>query len=468
MNSFLILMVGLIAVSEARQRYEPNWDSLDKRPLPAWYDNKKIGIFIHWGVFSVPSFSSEWFWNCWNSGRKDCVDFIKDNYRPDWTYADFARDFTAEFYNATEWAKMFEASGAHYVVFVSKHHEGYCNWPSKYSFNWNSMAVGPKRDLVGELANAIRKHTKMHFGVYHSMFEWYNPLYEKDKANGFRTREFVLSKTLPELYELVNTYKPDVVWSDGEWEASSEYWKSPEFIAWLYNDSPVRDTVVVNDRWGNETRCKHGGFWDCTDAYDPGKLQGHKWENNFPLDKSSWGYRRTMTLDSIHSMESLLKLLARTISCGGNFLVNVGPTKSGKIIPIFEERLRQFGAWMKVNGEAVYETFPWKHQNDSLNADVWYVARKLEMETNIYAFVLKWPANGKLIMGSLPTSSESLKISMLGYKGPKTFSWTSNPTGGVVVTMPALSPSEIPCKWAWVLKFKNLDSRRYIRINQNF
>lgn len=454
MKVIIIILVCFATVSEARQRYEANWESLDKRPLPTWFDKGKIGIFIHWGVFSVPSFSSEWFWNCWNSGNKDCVDFVRDNYRPNWTYADFARDFTAEFYNATEWAKLFEDVGAAYVVFVSKHHEGYCNWPSNHSFNWNSMAVGPRKDLVGELADAIRKYTKIHFGVYHSMFEWYNPLYMRDKANGFRTREFVDSKTLPELIELVNTYKPDVIWSDGEWEASSSYWRSPEFIAWLYNDSPVRDTVVVNDRWGNETRCKHGGFWDCTDAYNPGILQKRKWENNFPLDKSSWGYRRTMSIDQIHSMESLLTLLARTISCGGNFLLNVGPTKSGRIVPVFEERLRQFGSWMQVNGEAVYETFPWKHQNDSVNENLWYVARNMDGKMNVYAFVLEWPANGSLIMADLQNSPQ-LKITMIGYKGRKAFTWNSRPQGGVVANLPSLTPAEIPCKWAWVLKLEN-------------
>ncbi|OWF52743.1 Plasma alpha-L-fucosidase [Mizuhopecten yessoensis] len=96
-------------------KYEPNWDSLDSRPLPNWYDESKIGIFIHWGVFSVPSFSSEWFWELWK-GQKvpGVVDFMNTNYRPGFTYADFAPKFTAEFYNADQWANIFDASGAKY------------------------------------------------------------------------------------------------------------------------------------------------------------------------------------------------------------------------------------------------------------------------------------------------------------------------------------------------------------------
>nr|KAG5697078.1 hypothetical protein BaRGS_001994 [Batillaria attramentaria] len=196
---------------------------------------------------------------------KDVISFMQANYRPDFTYADFAKDFTAEFFIADQWADIFNASGARYIVFVSKHHEGYTNWPSKYSFNWNSMDVGPNRDIVGELASALRSKTNLHFGLYHSLFEWFNPLFLQDKANNFSTQDFVNSKTLPELYELVNTYKPDVVWSDGDWDAKDTYWKSRDFLAWLYNSSPVKDTVVTNDRWGNGVMCHHGGFLTCSD-----------------------------------------------------------------------------------------------------------------------------------------------------------------------------------------------------------
>ena len=117
------LFISVLCCCEGR--YEPNWESLDKRPLPAWYDESKFGIFIHWGVFSVPSFGSEWFWNRWASGVKDYVDFMDANYRPDWTYADFASQFTAEFYDPYVWADIFKASGAKYVnklvtnVFIS-------------------------------------------------------------------------------------------------------------------------------------------------------------------------------------------------------------------------------------------------------------------------------------------------------------------------------------------------------------
>lgn len=110
----------------------------------------------------------------------------------------------------------------------------------------------------------------MKFGLYHSLYEWFNPLYLHDKANNFQTQEFVTKKILPEMKELIETYEPHVLWSDGDWEANDTYWKSQEFLAWLYNDSPVKDYVVTNDRWGSGIPCHHGDFYTCTDRYNPG------------------------------------------------------------------------------------------------------------------------------------------------------------------------------------------------------
>lgn len=437
-------------------KYQPNWESIDSRPLPSWYDDSKIGIFIHWGVFSVPSFSSEWFWEYWK-GQKipGVVDFMNKNYKPGFTYADFAPQFTTEFYNADEWANIFEASGAKYVVLVTKHHEGYTNWPSKYSWNWNSMDVGPKRDLVGELATAVRKKQGIKFGTYHSLFEWYNPMYLSDKANGFKTQDFVREKTLPELYELVNNYKTDVIWSDGDWETTDVYWNATEFLAWLYNESPVKDSVVVNDRWGKNIRCKHGGFLNCDDRYNPGVLQKRKWENSMTIDKYSWGYRRRARLADFLTMDEITKTIATTISCGGNLLINIGPTHDGRIIPIFEERLRQMGEWLGFNGEAIYGSKPWSHQNDTLISDVWYTSQKTLNGTMVYAIVLDWPENNVLKLGA-PVASPTSTVSMLGFDGQLTLSRGAG--SGVTVTIPPMSPNQLKVKWAWVFKFTGLQN----------
>jgi len=457
--STLALLLAFAAVSAVK--YEPNWESIDSRPLPAWYDESKFGIFIHWGVFSVPSFTSEWFWWYWKGDKPwgTVVDFMEKNYRPDWTYADFASQFTAEFYNPDEWADLFKASGAKYIVLTSKHHEGFTNWPSKYSFNWNAGDVGPRRDLVGDLATAIRNRTDIKFGLYHSMFEWFNPLWKADSEGKFATNYYAHGKTIPELYEIVNKYKPEVVWSDGD-PAPSWYWNSTVFLSWLYNESPVKDTVVVNDRWGQGCACKHGGYYTCNDRYNPGHILNHKWENCLTIDKKSWGYRRNAVLTEYMTIQELITQLASTVSCGGNMLLNVGPTHDGRIMPVFEERLRQMGTWLGVNGESIYSTIPWPTaQNDTLTKNVWYTARKNAKSTNgydVYAIVLFWPEDNILNLGS-PLTTPSTSVTLLGLKNPlhqpKLVGGTTN---GMRVIFPQVNVNQLPCQWAWVLKMTNL------------
>ena len=183
----------------APHRYEPNWDSLMTRPLPSWYDEAKVGIFIHWGVYSVPSFNihnmskaikdgyaAEWYW--WylhGLPTEEVIAFHNETYGRDFTYEEFGPMFKAEMWEPEQWAELFQASGAEYVVLTAKHHEGWCNWCSAEAFGWNSCDNGPHRDLVGEMTDAVRAKG-LHMGLYHSIFEWYHPLYLEDKANGMR------------------------------------------------------------------------------------------------------------------------------------------------------------------------------------------------------------------------------------------------------------------------------------------
>ncbi|XP_071965748.1 alpha-L-fucosidase-like [Antedon mediterranea] len=448
-NMFILYLVLAVLMMVTAQQYKPTWDSLDSRPLPPWYDEAKLGIFIHWGVFSVPSFGSEWFWWNWQGlHNQEYVDFMKKNYPPDFTYPDFAPMFKAEFFNPQEWAEIFQASGAKYIVLTSKHHEGFTNWPSHYSWNWNAMDIGPHRDLVGELAGAIRQNTSIRFGLYHSLFEWFNPLYISDKKNKFKTNEYVEKICLPELYEIINNYKPDVLWSDGDWEPSSSYWNSTGFLAWLYNDSPVKNTVVTNDRWGSDALCKHGGYYTCQDRYNPGKVINHKWENCMTIDKKSWGYRRNSQLSDYLTTHEIISTLAETVSCGGNLLINVGPTADGRILPVFEERLRELGDWMRVNGEAIYGTKPWRAQNDTLSPYVWYTSTK----DAVYAIVLTWPKSGNVTIAA-PRVSPNTSVQMLGYPTPLKWTVTNNHTA---IILPVITPDSLPCKYAWVLKLQNI------------
>ncbi|XP_028674646.1 LOW QUALITY PROTEIN: tissue alpha-L-fucosidase-like [Erpetoichthys calabaricus] len=441
----VLVAFPIVASRPQRGPYKPDWESLDKRLLPPWYDQAKFGIFVHWGVFAVPGFGSEWFWWHWQ-GNKDpaYVNFMKKNYPPGFSYADFAPEFKAEFFDPEEWADLFRDSGAKYVVLTTKHHEGFTNWGSPSSWNWNSVDVGPHQDLVGELGDAVRKRG-MHYGVYHSLFEWFHPLYLSDKKSGFKTQDFVFSKAMPELYDLVTRYKPDVIWSDGDWEAPDSYWNSTQFLAWLYNESPVKDSVVTNDRWGAGCSCKHGGFYNCADKYSPGQLPSHKWEKCTSVDMLSWGHRRNMKLNQLLDLPSIIQDLVQTVSLGGNYLLNVGPSAEGTLAVAFEERLRGVGAWLDLNGDAIYSSQPWRVQNENVTVPIWYTFK----DSNVYAIFFTWPSDNTLQL-TTPKVSPSTNVTMLG--NPGLLKWTPMGQTGLNVIL----PFPFLTSQAWTLKLQGV------------
>lgn len=483
--------IKLLFLLTSALAYEPTWESLDTRPLPQWYNDAKIGIFIHWGVFSVPAFKSEWFWHHWRKGQakdhqQEYIDFVNKTEKPGFAYPDYAHRFDAVFYDPDEWAEIFSESGAQYVVLTSKHHEGFCNWDSRHigtTWNWNSMEIGPRRDLVGELATAIRKpqvkspqtNKPLKFGVYHSLFEWFNPLYIEDHKNNFTSQVFTDLKTMPELYSLVDAYKPEIIWSDGHWEADSDYWKSKEFLAWLATNSSVKDTVVWNDRWGTDSSCKHGSFLNCHDRYLPNSTVEHKWEYCLTIDKNSWGWNRESKLSDYKTTKELIDELVTTVSRNGNMLVNVGPAADGTISPIFVDRLLGLGDWLKVNGQAIYNSRPWKVcDQDSKNRGVYYTRD----DTLLYAHVTHWPLDNQVKL-NCPQVSNSTKAFVLGmgkgsskgepssknvliqdhYDDPRLLSiGRRKGGGGVVIQMPNVNPTSVPCKHVWVIAMTAIEN----------
>ena len=343
----------------AAQVYQPNWESLDRRPVPQWFLDAKFGIFINWGLYSVPGWGvrgqyAEWYWYRIHNRRpgNPWWEYHKRVWGEDFPYPKFAELFRAENFDPDFWADLFVRSGARYVVFDSKHHDGFCLWPSREASRnwgrpWNSVETGPHRDLVQEVATAVRRRG-LRFGVYYSLYEWFNPLWLKDRA------QYVRQHMIPQFKDLVQHIRPAIVWADGEWSLRSDQWHSPELLAWLYNESPCREYVVVNDRWGKDCRHRHGGFY--TTEYGTG-LPGpiHAWEENRGM-AYSYGWNRAETVDDYRTAQELILMLCDLVSRGGNFLLNVGPTGDGRIPVIMQERLIQIGRWLQINGEAIYGT----------------------------------------------------------------------------------------------------------------
>jgi alpha-L-fucosidase len=213
------------------------------------------------------------------------------------------------------------------------------------------MDIGPNRDILGDLAYEVKRvmspQTKqtLKFGIYHSLYEWYNPMYLQDKANHFTTQEFVRLKAMPELYDLVQQYEPELIWSDGDWESNSTYWMAREFLHWYTTQSTVAQTAVYNDRWGQDVLCQHGSYRTCSDRYNPNQYQTKKYENALTIDTTSWGYNRnTQTNVSLYmTSQQIIHTLVQVVAYNGNVLLNIGPNADGTIDPIFLDRLQNVG-----------------------------------------------------------------------------------------------------------------------------
>ena len=477
MRKTILLGLLVTALVSSAQTYQPTWESLDKRPVPQWFNDGKFGIFIHWGVYAVPAYTTkggyaEWYLNGLQNG-----DSAKKAYHQakfgNQTYYQLADQFKAELFNPDEWAKIFEQSGAKYIVLTSKHHDGFALWPSKdasrtWGFPWNAKEVGPKRDLLGDLFKAVRK-TSVRAGMYYSLYEWFNPLWKTDHAR------YATEHMWPQMKELINTYQPDVFWTDGDWDESDETWKSKEFLSWMYNESPVKDKIVTYDRWGRGLRFKHGSVY--TPEYQPElDFENHAWEESRGMGYS-YGYNREEDAWDYNSAQSLVYHLLDKVSRGGNFLLDIGPDEHGKIPPIMQERLLQIGEWLKVNGEAIYGTTRWKKVSQWSEGKRDYAAKKDEdimmkltvdpspgyavkevfytynANTNsLYAVFPKYPSNRKLVLKNLPINGSVSDVSFLSANQKVTATRDGN---NVVIALPEYDPNKIKSPYAYVVKISN-------------
>jgi alpha-L-fucosidase len=471
--SVLITALSFALTPCAGQTYSPDWLSLDTRPTPRWFKDAKFGIFIHWGVYAVPGWCSKGNYAEWYQYGLQTTDTARQNFHKrkfgDLTYYQLADHFKAELYQPDDWADLFEKSGAKYIVLTSKHHDGYTLWPSKeanasWGFPWTSVDVGPKRDLLGDLFTAVRK-TSVRAGMYYSLYEWFNPLWKSDPAR------FAQAHTWPQMKDLIHRYQPDVFWTDGDWDATAETWKSQEFLAWLYNESPVKDKVVVNDRWGSGVRFHHGGIY--TPEYQPDlDFEDHYWEESRGMG-FSYGYNREEDAWDYNSTQSLVLQLVDKVSRGGNFLLDIGPDEHGKVPPIMQERLLQIGEWLSINGKAIYGTTRWVRPSQwsegrrdhkpekggdlllklTVNPDPGFAVKEMFFtyspgDNSLNAIFPRYPDNRQLVMDDI-TPPEGSQITFLSTG--ETLSWKQEGKD-VIVALPEYNPNRIGAPYAYVIR----------------
>jgi alpha-L-fucosidase len=479
------LAVGQSTPGQPAVRYEPKWESLDRRANPAWFDDAKIGVFIHWSVFSVPAVA--WVYpdqkygfgghSCWYGMYVDRLStlapaeqakieaFHRSMYG-DVPFKALAPRFKAEAFDPHQWAALFKRAGARYAFLTSNFHDGYCLWPSPYNPGWNAMEVGPKRDVLGEFCTALRDEG-LRAGFYYSIAEFNHPLYRQARQPGGDLEPFVTQHLQPQLREAVRRYRPSFIYFDGEWQFPLDRFQMQDFLAWLFNDSPSKDDVVVNDRFGQGSRGRHGGVY----SSEAGVLESgtdRKWCEDRPISRGNWSYNRLEKLEDYLSERDLIHLLVETVALGGNIHFDVSPCADGTIPMLQQERLVQMGDWLRVNGEAIYGTHRWHVPNEgppveSINPRldkkwrwtettqrplVYYTAKA----DTVYAMCLKWP--GKTLKLINPVATPRTQVHLLGYARP--LNWKPG-AKGLTIDVPELSVAEIPCRCAWVFKLTGLE-----------
>ncbi|MCI6811007.1 MAG: alpha-L-fucosidase [Lachnospiraceae bacterium] len=353
-----------------KKRYTGTWESVKQHRVPEWYEDCKFGIFIHWGIYSVPAYAprtwelgevpgneewfcnnpyAEWYYNSVNVGSGPSYEYHIQKYGEGFSYEDFIPMWKAEKWNPKEWAEIFEKAGAKYVVLTTKHHDGFCLYPSIYT-DFNSVEMGPKRDITGELTEAVREKG-LRMGVYYSgIIDWqfaHDPIFteEENFTNACPTFEYA-DYSYNQMMELIDNYKPSVLWNDIGWPKQNEQ-AMPYLLAHYYN---VVEEGVVNDRF-------NGLYHDfLTKEYRQGNVdRNEKWEMCRGMGLS-FGYNENEGDDQLMSVSELVSLLVGTVANNGNLLLNIGPRADGSIPEEQVKRLLELGRWLEVNGEGVYGT----------------------------------------------------------------------------------------------------------------
>ena len=434
--------------------YQPTDASLGSHQAPYWFNDAKFGIFIHWGVYSVPAWSpvggsyAEWYWNSMQSSGDAVYAYHAQTYGEDFAYDDFIPMFTASRFNPRSWVELFQDAGAEYYVLTSKHHEGFALWDTKVS-DRNAVRMGPHRDLIKDLFAASRTYTpQLRNGLYFSMPEWFNPdnpwmghaprnpyTLEPVPYTGYTAgKDFVADYQAPQMEELIHGYDPDVIWCDIGGANDSHH-----VLADYFNNAKNRarpKEVTVNNRSGigphDFTTPEYTTYNNTVVA---------KWEASRGLDPHSYGYNQATPDDRYMTAEEVVQTLVDIVSKNGNFLLDIGPKADGTIPAVMEQRLRDTGQWLRVNGESVYGTTYWTPM-----AQLGSLRFSVQQGQAFYISSLEEPGSTLVVEAPVPIRKGN-KVTMLGYD--RALDWTFD-GGKLTVQVPAAARAA--GRYAWVFK----------------
>ena len=465
---------------DAAGPFTPDWQTLQAYKEPDWYKDAKFGIFIHWGLYSVPAFGSEWYPRLmYMEGSPENKHQVA-TYGPlsKFGYKDFIPMFKAQKFDPQAWAHLFHEAGAMYVVPVFEHHDGFAMYDSGLS-DWTAAKMGPHRDLVGDLAKAVRAEG-MHLGasshrVEHDWFleggrkqisdvndpryaAFYGPAHNRENRSSDELIEdwtfaspAYLNDWLARSAEIVDKYHPDLMYFDWWIGQPSVRPYLAKFAAYYYDESSKRGTLgVINYKLhamedGTATLdLERGQLSDIRKLY---------WQTDTSISNKSWGY---IEHDTFKSPDFVVHQLVDIVSKNGNLLMNIGPRSDGTIPDEVQQVLLAVGKWLKVNGEGIYGTRPWKlygegptkvasgsfHDVDTKP----YTAEDFRFTSKgpvLYATELAWPETHEAIIhslgtGTLGTSTRIASVHLLGHDADIPFDQQSD---GLHLHLPETAPT---------------------------
>jgi len=479
--------ISTTASPKGTDLFKPDSAAIAKNyKIPEWFTNAKFGIFIHWGVYSVPAYASEKYPPRMYQKGSDVNKYHLKHYGEltKFGYKDFIPMFKAENFDAERWVKLFKEAGAKYIIPVAEHHDGFSMYHS-YVNKWNAYNMGPKRDILAEMKKAILANG-LHFGLSSHRCEnaWYyaagmqTPSDVQDtsltlygermhrfggkgmtpKTEGFPgSNEHSRKLWLKHTYELIDNYQPELFWFDwgvGKYPFQPTFYR---FLAYYYNNAKDWNKgVVVNTKFG---------YGDNIQVYDiergkADKIKEYPWQTDTSIGKHSWGYIKN---EENKSPDHIVDDLVDIVSKNGNLLLNVGPKADGTISPEQIAVLKGIGAWMKINSESIYDTRPWiiwgegetkattgymtdNTQSNYTAQDIRYVKKG----NVIYATCLAWgenPVHMKSLSHQNLGKKKITSITMLGSN--ETIAWKQQ-KNKVTVHFPKVKPS----KYAHVFKIE--------------
>lgn len=477
--SLFVLILLICNANAENTPYKSTWQSVMQHPTPEWFRDAKFGIYCHWGPYSVPAYETEWYshW-MYVEGHKINQYHIK-KYGPlsEFGYKDFIPMFKAENWRPDQWAELFDQAGARFAGMVVEHADGFAMWDSQLT-EWDAADMGPKRDLVGDLEKEIKKRGLKFIATYHRqwLYAWYPTLDETADASNpeyaglygprvpfsafgpsrifpdpMPDREFS-EQWIERISEVVDKYKPDLVWFDNKLDILHEKYRL-DFLSYYYNKG-LEWNKDVAATYKFEEFYPGAGILDL-ERSRMSEGREFPWLTDDSIDWKSWCYIQNPEYKSVNR---LIDTLVDIVSKNGCLLLNIPPKPNGEIPQPVQDRLQQIGQWLDVNGEAIYDTRPWKvfgegsaqvvegHLSERKNADATADDIRFTRSKdgkNLYVILLGWPGAEKSItVQSLAKSESSTIIASINMIGSEAaIHWKQN-NDGLQIQMPQQPPFE--------------------------